>query len=78
VESRNWFKNRGIAAQNTIDCQKGSICLSNDGYLRYSGELEICRCKRPSDERVNVIGRVRDEDLGLIQYIKNGAGFSII
>lgn len=78
VESRSWFKNRGVAAQNTIDCQEGSICLSNDGYLRYSGELEICRCKRPSDERVNVIGRVQDEDLGLIQYIKNGAGFSII
>ncbi len=78
AESRSWFAERAISPQNTIECQEGSICISNDGYLRYKGEIEICRCKRPADERVNVIGRVREEDLGLLRFIENGMGFKIV
>ncbi len=78
AESRAWFKEKEIPPQNTIECEAGSICISNDGYLRYKGELEICRCKRPADERVNVVGRIADEDLSLLPYIKNGMGFRIV
>ncbi len=77
VESRDWFKQKDIPSQNTISCEAGSICISNDAYLRYKGEVEICRCERPADERINVIGKVIDEDLGLLPYITKGAGFII-
>ena len=77
VESREWFLKKDIPPRNTIPCEAGSICISNDDYLRYKGELEICRCERPADERVNVIGKVIDEDLGLLPYISKGAGFVI-
>lgn len=76
-ESRSWFKDMTIQPQNTIECRSGSICISNDGYLRYKGEVEICRLKRPADNRVNVIGRIKDKDIRLIPYIKNEAAFVI-
>ncbi|MBE5909931.1 MupG family TIM beta-alpha barrel fold protein [Pseudobutyrivibrio sp.] len=77
-ESRAWFKDASIAPKNTVACKPGSICIGNDRYLRYKGEIEICRTERPADERVNVIGQVRKEDLKYLPYICDGMGFVLV
>lgn len=77
-ESRGWYKNQSILPENTIDCEVGSICIGNDKYLRYKGELEICRKLRRSDEKVNVIGEICKEDLKYIPFIENGMGFKLV
>jgi len=58
--------------------QKGAICLSNEAYLRYEGELEIARLDLPPEERVNIVGQVHPEDLQYLKYIKDGFGFVLV
>lgn len=50
---------------NPIDRGVGSVCVSNNEYGRYEGELEIMRMSHKKDDRVNVIGQVIEEDLEL-------------
>jgi len=61
-----------IIPENCIDRKPGDICVSNEKYLRYNGELEIMVKDLPKDERVNIIGKVDtkylpfiDEHLGI-------------
>lgn len=76
-ETRICFKDFYIPAYNTIECGPGAICLSNDDYPRYKGEVEICRVARPADPKLNVIGQIVPDDLKYLPYIKNGMGFVI-
>ncbi|MEG0854067.1 MAG: MupG family TIM beta-alpha barrel fold protein, partial [Angelakisella sp.] len=57
---------------------KGSIFIGNEGYLRYSGELEIARCDLSPESRVNVIGHVQESDLLYLDYITDSMGFRFI
>ena len=49
--------------------------MDNEGYLRYMGELQICRRDLQEDIRVNVIGMVIEEELFLLDYIKDESKF---
>ncbi|WMJ86417.1 MupG family TIM beta-alpha barrel fold protein [Anaerocolumna sp. MB42-C2] len=75
VQSR-MSKNR-IQPENCIERKKGSICISNNKYLRYEGEVEIARQDLPQDERVNVIGHVDSAYLKYLPYIKHGMGIKL-
>ena len=52
----------------------GSIAVSNSGYGRYEGELEIARVDLPGDERMNVAGHITPEAMELLPFIKRGFG----
>ncbi|MDW2796099.1 MupG family TIM beta-alpha barrel fold protein [Clostridium boliviensis] len=56
----------------------GSICISNRKYARYMGELEIARVDLPMDERLNVIGQIKEKDLKFLTYIQKGFGVKLI
>lgn len=56
----------------------GSIFISNQKYLRYTGELEIARINLPKEERVNIIGQVAECDKKYLPYIRNGFGVKLI
>lgn len=56
----------------------GIIAVSNVGYSRYMGELEIARVDLDGDERVNVVGRVSEHDMRLLPYVKNGFGWKLV
>ncbi|WP_349671815.1 MupG family TIM beta-alpha barrel fold protein [Lacrimispora sp.] len=56
----------------------GSICISNKNYLRYMGELEIARVDLPMDERLNVIGQIKEKDLKFLPYVQKGFGVKLI
>ena len=64
--------------ENTTERLVGSVTIDNERYGRYQGEMQIAKRNLPMDEKVNVVGRVIDEDLSLLKYIKSGQGFSII
>lgn len=61
-----------IAPDNTIVRPAGTVTMDNDDYGRYRGEVQITRNDLPADDRVNVIGRVMDEDIPLLSYIQPG------
>lgn len=61
-----------IPPENTSERIVGSITRDNDLYGRYRGEVQITLCDLPADERVNVVGRVVEEDIVLLSYLKPG------
>ncbi|EGA88510.1 hypothetical protein GPDM_15524 [Planococcus donghaensis MPA1U2] len=66
-----------LKPENTISRSKGSITVDNEQYGRYRGELQITKRDLPADDKVNVIGKVIEEDLALLAYIKGGVKFQI-
>ncbi|WP_028856328.1 MupG family TIM beta-alpha barrel fold protein [Psychrilyobacter atlanticus] len=72
-KSRGIFKDP-IKKNNIIDRKPGSVTIDNIGYERYSGELQICQKDFPSDERVNVVAQILDDER-LIQRIGEGDKF---
>jgi len=56
----------------------GSITVDNDRYGRYRGEIQIALMDLPADERVNVIGKVIQEDLPLLAKIRPGMTVELI
>jgi hypothetical protein len=61
-----------ISPENTSERIVGSITRDNDSYGRYRGEVQITLCDLPADDRVNVVGRVVEEDIVLLSYLKPG------
>lgn len=57
---------------------KGDILVVNDNLKHYRGELEIVLTEIPNDGERNLIARVKDEDLGLLNFIKPGHHFKLI
>lgn len=77
-------ESRGYASQGRLfpaepvkPRKKGSISVGNEGYLRYSGELEIARKDLDPESKVNIIGQVRNDDIKYLDYISDGMGFKI-
>ncbi|WP_028392867.1 DUF871 domain-containing protein [Bacillus cihuensis] len=71
-------KNYIIHPENTTERAIGSITIDNERYGRYHGELQIVKKNLPINEKVNVVGRVIEQDINLLKYIKSGQGFTII
>ena len=50
------------------------LCLA----MTVNGELEVVLTEIPNDGERNLIGKVKDEDLGLLDFIKPGQHFKFI
>jgi hypothetical protein len=57
---------------------KGSIWIANQQYRRYSGELEITRQDLPADPWQNFIGQIIEEDLEVLEYVRQGMWYCLI
>ena len=57
-----------IKPYNTVLRRRGDLCVSNEKYLRYNGELEIMLKDLPMDERVNVIGHTDSDLIDFVDY----------
>ena len=78
-ESRMYASfNREIEPENTVERTRGSITVDNIKYLRYSGELQICKKDYPICEKVNVIGHIDDEYLSLLNIVNRGSRIRLI
>lgn len=64
-----------ILAHNNIERKAGYITIDNKSYLRYAGELQVCRKDLPPDNRVNVVGKIIEEELFLLDYINEETKF---
>lgn len=76
AESRE-RKADSIAVGNTLIRSVGSITMDNDSYGRYAGEVQITKRNLPEDERVNVLGRIDESELSLLEYCGPGQKFEI-
>ncbi|KQL41114.1 cell surface protein [Bacillus sp. FJAT-25509] len=80
MESRLYgsFGENSLKPANTITRSVGSVTIDNELYGRYEGELQIMLTNLPSDEKVNVIGKIIEDDLSLLQYIGAGKKFKLM
>lgn len=76
--SRETLNGRKVEQRNNIERAKGSITIDNEKYLRYCGEVQICKKDLPADSRVNVVGYVRNDELFLMDFIKEETRFKFI
>ena len=78
AESREYSVSNGseVKPENTVKRSKGSITMDNEKYLRYQGEIMIAVQDFEADERVNVIGNVKEEYLLVTKLIERGAKFA--
>ncbi|RPA59112.1 DUF871 domain-containing protein [Aerococcus agrisoli] len=77
-ESRLIRKISAVPKMNTIPRLKGSITIDNEAYGRYMGEVQITKVNLSQDEKVNVIAKVSEEDLLLIDIIEPGQKFEFL
>lgn len=79
VEGRNII-NKGeiIKCNNCIKRKIGMITVDNERYKRYMGELQIIKKELEEDTRVNVIGKIVEEDMMLLKYIDDGRKFRLL
>ncbi len=78
-ESREYSTiGESIRDYNCIERKIGSLTIDNYKYARYSGEIQITKKDYDKDERVNVIGHVKDEYKLLLRCIRNRDKIKII
>lgn len=67
---KNYFK-ESIKASNTVrDIHRGDILVLNDDYGQYKGEVQIALVDRIGDQRINVVGRIVEEEMILLEQLK--------
>lgn len=77
--SRIKYKNESIPAHDQNGkFQRGDVIIVNDDYARYKGELQIALCEFPNDGKRNVVGRLTESDLPLLDYVKPWSSFKLI
>jgi len=72
------YKDNDIKPQNTRDLKRGDIVILNDNYTRYKGELHIVLKDMLNDGNKNVIGRILEDELFLLDYLNSWDKFTII
>ena len=66
---------RQVTPKDCLPRTRGSVTVDNDGYGRYSGEVQLVRADLPADSRVNVVGRVEEPWLLLADCVLRGEKF---
>ncbi len=55
---------------NAVDIKRGDIVIESSEYGQYAGELQIALKDMKNSGKSNVVGRIRDEELFLLDYIR--------
>lgn len=76
--SRIDYKDATIKPGNTRDLTRGDIIIVNENYGRYKGELHIVLEDMPNEGNKNVVGRIKENELFLLDYIKPWQKFGFI
>ncbi|WRP06213.1 MupG family TIM beta-alpha barrel fold protein [Rossellomorea aquimaris] len=70
--------NGDVLPSNTVERPRGTITRDNDLYGRYKGEMQIVRKNLEKNPAVNTVGRIRDEDLDLLELLEPGQKIRLI
>lgn len=72
------YKDADIKPHNTYDLKRGDIIIVNNEYSRYKGELHIVLKDMPNDGRKNIVGKIPENEMKLLDYIEPWRVFQII
>lgn len=78
TQSRVKYREYSIEPFNTRDIKKGDVLIDNSLYNRYAGELQIALKDMKNFGKTNVVGRIIEEEIFLLDYIRPMQNFSLI
>lgn len=58
------------AYATSCDIKRGDLLILNEEYGQYKAEVQIALSDRKGDSRINVVGRIIEEDLILLEHLK--------
>ncbi|MCX7885527.1 MAG: MupG family TIM beta-alpha barrel fold protein [Caloramator sp.] len=70
TQSREKYSNHNFKLYNARDIKKGDILIDSSLYGRYAGELQIALKDMKNTGKTNVVGRICDDEIFLLDYIK--------
>ncbi len=77
--SRDKYKDRSFPVHNTCkNIKRGDIIIESEEYGNYKGELEIALKDFENSGKSNVVGRIREEEIFMLDYIKPNQKFNFI
>ncbi|WP_430609155.1 DUF871 domain-containing protein [Enterococcus sp. DIV0876] len=75
--TRVYYKDKDFPAHDTKDMVRGDVLIDNEGYGQYKGETQIALKEMKNDGRVNVVGKITDEELFLLDFLKPWSSFKL-
>jgi len=75
TQSRVKYKGESFPAVNTPDIKRGDILIDSDLYTRYAGELQVALKDMKNTGKTNVIGKIIDDEIFLLDYIEPWMSF---
>lgn len=78
TQSRVKYKGHEFVPFNTPGIKRGDIIIDTSLYAHYAGELQIALKDMENSGRTNVVGRVVEEELFLLDYIEAWQKFGMV
>lgn len=73
------YKDASIKPEKTPKVlHRGDVCILNENYGRYKGELHIILKDMPNDGNINLVGRVLEEEMIMLEFIQPWKPFALI
>ncbi|MDR0298172.1 MAG: DUF871 domain-containing protein [Streptococcaceae bacterium] len=76
--TRVLYKGKDFPAHDTRDILPGDVLIGNDRFGQYKGETQIALKAMPNAGRVNVVGRIADAELLLLDCLKPWSSFRLV
>ena len=76
--TRVTYKDLDFPAHDTETIERGDVIVDNNDYGQYKGETQIALKTMPNDGRVNIVGRISDDELFLLDFLKPWSSFKLI
>lgn len=70
TQSRVKYRGESFPPHHTPDIRRGDIIIENDLYQQYAGELQIALKDMKNSGKSNVVGRIREEEIFLLDYLQ--------
>lgn len=70
TQSRVKYKGHAFPPFNTPDIRRGDVLIDSDLYSRYAGELQVAIKDMKNYGKTNVVGRIKEDEIFLLDYIK--------
>lgn len=77
-QPRNYYKGQNFMVHSPAAIKRGDLLIDSSEYLGYSGEFQIALKDTPNNGRVNVVGRIDEDELYLIDQIEAWEKFKIV
>lgn len=78
TQSRVKYKGHDFKVFNPVDIKRGDIIIDSSLYAHYAGELQIARLDMKNSGKTNVVGKIIDDEIFLLNYIEPWQKFKLV